>query len=156
MRAPGSISARRVNHVGLAANVEKEATRAIVRDLIPLLAAHGIRISVDEELAREASAASECAVGISDECDVIVAVGGDGTILKIAGRYLDREIPIVGVKGGRLGCLTEGRPEGVLEMLQSGQFRVQRRMRVKGTVHSGDNVAASISALNDIVIHSTA
>lgn len=155
MRVIRSISARRVNHVGLAANVEKEATRAIVRDLIPLFASHGIRVSLDDELARDSSSARDIAVGITDECDVIVAVGGDGTILKIAGRYLDREIPIVGVKGGRLGFLTEASPEAVVDMLQSGQFRVQRRMRIKGAVHSGDNVTASISALNDIVIHST-
>jgi NAD+ kinase len=155
MRAIRSISARRVNHVGLAANVEKEATRAIVRELIPLFASHGMRVSLDDELVRETANARDCTAGIGDDCDVIVAVGGDGTILKIAGRYLDREIPIVGVKGGRLGFLTEAKAESVVDMLQTGRFRVQRRMRIKGAVHSGDNVSASLSALNDIVIHST-
>lgn len=155
MRGTRSISARHVNHVGLAANIDKDATRAVVRGLIPLLSSHGIRVSLDDELAREAPRDQDVEVGISDDCDVIIAVGGDGTILKIAGRYLDREIPIVGVKGGRLGFLTEATPEGVVSMLQSGRFRVQRRMRVRGVVHSGDNVTANISALNDIVIHST-
>jgi NAD+ kinase len=145
---------RRVSHVGLAGNLEKEATPAILRSLIPLLRAHKVTVSVDEELAAEARG-TDCAVGIPDECDVIIAVGGDGTILKIAGRYLDRDIPIVGVKGGRLGFLTEAKPETVVEMLQSGSFEVQRRMRVTGDVHSGRSVTTNISALNDIVIHST-
>lgn len=154
MRATGSMTTPRVTHVGLAANLEKEASPRIVRQLIPLLLSHGLKVSLDEDLAAEARG-TPCAVGIPDDCDVIIAVGGDGTILKFAGRYLDRDTPIVGVKGGRLGFLTEATPEGVVDMLQAGSFSVQRRMRVAGEVHSGSNVAAVISALNDIVIHST-
>lgn len=154
MRAIRSMTDRRVKHVGLAANLEKEASPAIVRQLIPLLLSHQLRVSVDEDLAAEARGTA-CTVGISDDCDVIIAVGGDGTILKIAGRYLDRDIPIVGVKGGRLGFLTEAKPEGVVDMLQAGRFIIQRRMRIQGHVHSAQSVAETISALNDIVIHST-
>ena len=69
-------------------------------------------------------------------------------------RFLDRDIPIVGVKGGRLGFLTEARPEDVVDLLQSGQFEVQRRMRIQGEVNSGGQ-PTTLSALNDIVIHST-
>ncbi|HET6349829.1 MAG TPA: NAD(+)/NADH kinase [Candidatus Krumholzibacteria bacterium] len=154
MGATRSISARRVSQVGLAANLEKEATRDIVRELIPLLDANGVKIFLDPDLA-SAGISDDCDVGISGTCDAIVAVGGDGTILKIAARYLDHNIPLVGVKGGRLGFLTEATAAGVAEMLRSGHFAIQRRMRVKGTVQAGKTVSATISALNDIVIHST-
>ena len=154
MRATRSISARRVTHVGLAGNLEKEATPAIIRHLIPLLLSQNLKVSIDEELGAEARD-SGCEIGIPDACDVIIAVGGDGTILKIASRYLDRDIPIVGVKGGRLGFLTEAKPESVVSMLQSGRFVIQRRMRIQGEVHSAPGAAETISALNDIVIHST-
>jgi len=155
MRATRSISARRVSHVGLAANLEKEATRGLIGQLVPMLSSQGLKVSLDEELAPQASSFGDCGTGIPDDCDVIVAIGGDGTILKIASRYLDRDIPIVGVKGGRLGFLTEAKPDGVVEMLKSGRYRVQRRMRIKGSVQSGRSAAKTISALNDIVIHST-
>lgn len=154
MSSTRSTAARRVTHVGLTGNLEKEATPSIVRELIPLLASHGLKVSLDEDLKAEAQGLP-CTIGITDDCDVIIAVGGDGTILKVAGHYLDRDIPIVGVKGGRLGFLTEARPESVVDLLQSGQFEIQRRMRIQGEVHSGKNVAATLSALNDIVIHST-
>lgn len=154
MGATHSMTTRRVSHVGLTGNLEKEATPAIVRQLVPLLLSHGLKVSIDEELAAEGHGTG-CVVGIGDDCDVIIAVGGDGTILKIARRYLDRDIPIVGVKGGRLGFLTEARPEGVVDLLQSGRFDVQRRMRIQGDVHSGGNITDTLSALNDIVIHST-
>ena len=154
MRATRSMTARRVSHVGLAGNLEKEATPAILRGLLPLLHSHKLKVSVDPDLEAEARG-TECAVGIGDDCDVIIAVGGDGTILKIAGRYLDRDIPIVGVKGGRLGFLTETKPESVVEMLLTGRYAIQRRMRVQGVVQSGRKIGTTISALNDIVIHST-
>jgi NAD+ kinase len=155
MRQSRSIPARRVVRVGLAANLDKEPTRALVRELIPLFASHGIQVFLDEELARAHRAPRDCAVGITNAVDAIVAVGGDGTILKIARDYVDRDVPIVGVKGGRLGFLTEARPDGVVDMLRSGRFDVQRRMRIKGAVHAGRRVAASLSALNDIIVHST-
>jgi NAD+ kinase len=155
MCAARSISARQVNHVGLAANLDNDAARPLLQGLVPLLAARGIKVSLDEDLAPEASAFSGCTVGIDDSCDVLIAIGGDGTILKLARRYVDRDIPIVGVKGGRLGFLTEATAEGVVAMLQSGRFSVQNRMRIMGSVQAGTRAGKSFTALNDVVIHST-
>ncbi|HEX6789829.1 MAG TPA: NAD(+)/NADH kinase, partial [Candidatus Krumholzibacteria bacterium] len=92
MRATLSTAARRGTHVGLIGNIEKEATPSIIRELIPLLVPHQLKVSLDEDLRAEARGTA-CTVGITDDCDVIIAVGGDGTILKVAGVYLDRDIP---------------------------------------------------------------
>jgi len=54
-----------------------------------------------------------------------------------------------------LGFLTESTPEAVVEMLVSGRFEVQDRMRITGRVHAGKTTGKSFSALNDVVIHST-
>jgi NAD+ kinase len=155
MRAIRSISARQVNHVGLAANLQNEVARPLLHRLVPLLASQGLKISLDEDLASEAPLFSGCVLGIDDSCDVLIAVGGDGTILKLARRYVDRNLPIVGVKGGRLGFLTESTAEGVVDMLLSGRFDVQDRMRITGRIQAGKSSGKSFSALNDVVIHST-
>lgn len=159
MGAIRSISARRVKHVGLAANLENDVARPLLDRLVPLLASNGIKISLDEDLAGAASTLPGCTPGIDDSCEVLIAIGGDGTILKLARRYADRDLPIVGVKGGRLGFLTEATPEAVVEMLLSGSYEVEDRMRITGRVHAGRTSGAtkgeSFSALNDVVIHST-
>lgn len=159
MGAIRSISARRVKHVGLAANLENDVTRPLLERLVPLLASNGVKISLDEDLAGAASTLPGCTPGIDDSCEVLIAVGGDGTILKLARRYADRDLPIVGVKGGRLGFLTESTPEAVVEMLLAGNYEVEDRMRITGRVHAGRSAGAtkgkSFSALNDVVIHST-
>lgn len=145
-----------IRTVAVAANLDKEHVRPLVRALVAELAAAGLRIGLDDDLADEAASLAPATRGVPDPCDVIVAVGGDGTILKIARRYVDREIPLIGVKGGRLGFLSEATPERVVALLQSGRFVTQRRMRVRGEVRAtGARVGASFSALNDFVIHST-
>lgn len=155
MCATRSTSARQVTHVGLAANLQNEAARAALERLLPLLAAQGLKISLDEDLASEASALKVGRPGIDESCDVLISVGGDGTILKLARRYVDQNIPIVGVKGGRFGFLTESSAEGVVAMLKSGRFALQERMRIVGRIQSGESATKSFSALNDVVIHST-
>jgi NAD+ kinase len=155
MGAIRSISARRVTHVGLAANLENEVARPLLDRLVPLLSARGVRISLDEDIASEAATLKGCTPGIDETCQVLIAVGGDGTILKLARRYVDRDLPIVGVKGGRLGFLTEATPEAVVEMLLSGSYEVQDRMRIAGRVYAGRSDGTAFTALNDVVIHST-
>jgi NAD+ kinase len=145
-----------LRNVGVAANLQKEHVRALLDELVAMLAAGGFRIGLDEDLADVAASLSPATRGLPDPCDVIVAVGGDGTILKIARRYVDREIPIVGVKGGRLGFLSEANPTRVVTLLRENRFVTQRRMRVRGEVRAaGARAGAFFSALNDFVIHST-
>ncbi|MCI0450859.1 MAG: NAD(+)/NADH kinase [Candidatus Latescibacteria bacterium] len=145
-----------VRNVGVAANLQKERVRPLLDDLVAALAADGFQIGLDEDLAGEAASLSPATRGLPEPCHAIVAVGGDGTILKIARRYVDREVPIVGVKGGRLGFLSEASPARVVSLLRENRFATQRRMRVRGDVRAaGVPVGASFSALNDVVIHST-
>lgn len=145
-----------LQNIGVAANLQKEHARTIVRGLVTALIAAGFRVSLDDDLASEAESLAPATVGVSAACDVLVAVGGDGTILKIARRYLEREVPIVGVKGGRLGFLSEATPERVVALLRDRRYVTQRRMRIRGDVRAHDaRVVASFSALNDLVVHST-
>ncbi len=149
------MTSRRVTRVGVAANLAKEPVRAILHDLVAALAARGLDVYLDDDLADEASALPPARLGIPERCDAIVAIGGDGTILKYARRYADRDIAIVGVKGGRLGFLAESDPARVVALLSQGDFDVQVRMRVRGVVRGGAGPTRSFSALNDLVIHST-
>jgi len=142
--------------IGVAANLQKELARSILRDLVGALVAAGFRVGLDDELDSMAAELAPASRGIPPACDALVAVGGDGTLLKVARRYVEREIPIVGVKGGRLGFLSEAGPDRVVALLRNGALVTQRRMRILGEVRAdGGRVTSSFSALNDLVIHST-
>ncbi len=103
----------------------------------------------------QATALEGARTGAPDRFDLLVAIGGDGTILKYARRYVEREALLVGVKCGRLGFLAESSPERVIALLTNGGYTAQKRMRIRCSVERGTASAESFSALNDVVVHST-
>jgi NAD+ kinase len=140
--------------VGVTANMVKQEAVAILQDLIPGLVDNGFDVFLDEDMEGSFSPCREEAVfGVPKDVDLVVAVGGDGTILKHARRYAETETPILGVKGGSLGFLTEGRTNKVVEWLRKGRFHVQRRMRLEAAVYKGTKKQHEFNALNEFVVH---
>ena len=89
--------------------------------------------------------------------DCVIALGGDGTILKVSRDLRDLQIPIVGVNLGTLGFLAEVEPEQiftVLDRLMADDYEMEKRMNIKGSIYkAGSNTPVSSDiALNDIVI----
>ena len=70
--------------------------------------------------------------------DALLSIGGDGTFLSAAKRIGDRGIPILGVNLGRLGFLSENRPEDVAEPLLNGRFVLEDRSLLQTEVHGVD------------------
>jgi NAD+ kinase len=104
----------------------------------------GIDLSADEALPEE-----ELAQGL----DLVVAVGGDGTLLRAALVGHDAEVPILGVKVGRLGFLTEVEPDeapAVLEDWVEGRgIRIEERMALVAQPEGSDR---SEWALNEVIV----
>jgi NAD+ kinase len=89
--------------------------------------------------------------------DLLVTMGGDGTLLRGVHLMGRSETPILGVNLGHLGFLTSARPahlEQALESMLRGDFVLDRRMTLEASVHSEDaGSAGSFFALNDAVLH---
>lgn len=93
----------------------------------------------------------------SADADLIVSLGGDGTLLRAA-RFLDgAPIPVLGVNLGRLGFLTScgiSEFEDALRAVVAGRYEVDARMLLAGmAIESNGNVRDQWYALNDIVMH---
>ncbi|HEU4366329.1 MAG TPA: NAD(+)/NADH kinase [Candidatus Krumholzibacteria bacterium] len=145
----------RITRVGIAANLEKEGAPGIARGMVESLRAAGMRVFLDPDLEALGPALEGATPGIPADCEVIIAIGGDGTILKYARRYVDRATPLVGLKCGRLGFLAESSQERVLQLLTGGAYTIQKRMRVLCKVGGAGRAVDEFSALNDVVVHST-
>ena len=94
---------------------------------------------------------------IKDKCDIAFIIGGDGTLLR-ASQYLAKaSIPICGINRGRLGFLVDISPNHIQENLDyifKGNFSVDERISLEGTViRNGKEISKNIS-FNDVVIHS--
>jgi len=96
---------------------------------------------------------------IADHCDVLVALGGDGTMIATARLVSGRGIPVLGVNLGTLGYLTEFTVDDcipALEAVVQGDYEIDSRMMLSWcVVRDGDLVGAG-TALNDIVVNKSA
>ncbi len=89
--------------------------------------------------------------------DLVLTLGGDGTLLRAARLWGAHQIPIMGVNMGRVGFLTTGAPadlEAVLRAIASGAYRVEARKTLESVIIGPDGQSLALPvALNDMVIH---
>lgn len=93
---------------------------------------------------------------LQEGTDMVFSVGGDGTFLSASKRVADSGIPILGVNLGRLGFLSENRPEDIAEYILKGDYTVENRTMLN-TKLVGGNVQHNMGfwpyALNEVTIH---
>jgi NAD+ kinase len=90
---------------------------------------------------------------IAAKADLVIAIGGDGTLLHAARNVATREVPLVGINRGRLGFLTDVSPEHMLDTLDAilaGDFLSERRLMLAASMD--DAAGNALFALNDIVL----
>jgi NAD+ kinase len=137
--------------IGVIANLEKGPVDSLVGEFIPELVKQGFDVFIDPPMEAMAGSIAGVEIGIPKDCDLIAAFGGDGTILSVARRYLSR--PILGLKGGRLGFLTEPLHKDVVTRLKNQRYAIQERMRITVAIMDGGETVQEFTALNDVVVH---
>ena len=141
-----------IKHVGILTNPTKPNANRLRGELRDWLMKRGIEVSDTTETPLEK---------IILQTDLFICLGGDGTILHLAGKMIDRTVPVLGVNIGSLGFLTEVRVEELydeLKLVFAGQFEVEERMLLSATVRWDSSSGKSeperrFQALNDIVVN---
>ena len=145
-----------ISTVGVCSKPKSAEARAVVPRLLEWLKERGIAVRCDLETAVYAPAAQGMPRGeVPPGCDLVIVLGGDGTLLSAARAIGKLEIPLFAVNLGGLGFLTaitidEIYPE--LERAFRGEHRIARRKLLSTEVVRGDEVVASYQALNDAVL----
>jgi NAD+ kinase len=118
------------------------------RELVPLVEAHLAR-----HLGRGPGMDRD---DIPDRADLVVVLGGDGTLISVARLIGDRGLPILGVNLGSLGFLTEITVEEMYDVLENclnGSFELSRRMMLTARIIREGALFGEYRALNDVVIN---
>ncbi len=92
---------------------------------------------------------------MNDKHDLIVVVGGDGSLLSAARMAVTVNVPVIGINRGRLGFLTDILPhelETQLGAVLNGNYCEERRFLLHMHIHEGDTTWVEGDALNDIVL----
>ncbi len=93
---------------------------------------------------------------LAQHCDLVIVVGGDGSLLNVARHVAPAGVPVIGVNRGRLGFLTDVLPdeiETIMGEVLAGKYSIEHRFLLDVQVSNGDTVRALGSALNDVVLH---
>jgi len=91
--------------------------------------------------------------------DLVLVLGGDGTMIATARLMGDEEVPVLGVNYGGLGYLTEFRIEELydaLEMILAGNYRLDKRVMLAVELQRGAEIVTRNRVLNDVVINKSA
>lgn len=142
--------------VGIIAKPRKPADE-VVRGLIRWLEERGQDAVLDEDTAILAGAGSPYkkseVPGISD---LVVVLGGDGTLLSVARLVGDRDVPLLAVNLGSLGFLSEVTLDElfpVMEVVLKREYTIEERTMLQAYVHRQGEKIARYKVLNDVVIH---
>ncbi|UCF06107.1 MAG: NAD(+)/NADH kinase [bacterium] len=141
----------KIEKIGMVANVRKSEIREVVLSVLRALP-RNVTVVGNEATAGLVSDMID-PVDSFGGCQVVIALGGDGTLLVASRLVENEEIPLLGIKIRSLGFLTEDDPLRAVEDLFEGRYEIQDRLRLEVTLVEGESVRKRYSALNDIVIH---
>ena len=130
---------------------DRESAAALAADLVARAGRRGMEVSALPDDARRVPGTMERSAAGPPEADVVVAVGGDGTMLEAVRVALDADLPVLGVNAGHVGFLTRvepGRLDEALDCLAGGAWAESRRMTLCARV-PGRPLAVG---LNDVVV----
>ena len=136
--------------IGMIWNPTKTSGFEVARELRDILAERGLSVTTGITLAH-ALGTPELAEGSFEECDLLMVLGGDGTLLSALDYALPKNIPMLGINLGRMGFMTEVDPANlrrdVSEVLD-GNYTIDSRMTLTVAGQNENN----FFALNDIVL----
>jgi NAD+ kinase len=143
-----------ITSVGIVVKPDNDEALSTSKELSAWLTSRGIMVK-GEPFIGDQSEGQEFDL----EADLIVVLGGDGTMISTARLIGDTAILVLGINYGSLGYLTEFRIEEMFPALESiliGDYAVDRRVMLKIEHRRGDQVLASGRVLNDVVINKAA
>jgi len=149
--------ADKIQRVGIIANPEKPRCRALVKRAAQALRAAKRTVVCDPDTLSIAPGVCPKAASVQDlarECDLLLVVGGDGTMLRVAREIAGSNTPILGINAGNLGFLTSIRPDALADSLTEvvrGHFTIEERALLEATVKLDSGSSLQI-ALNDFVL----
>lgn len=145
-----------MKRIGIICKTGRPEGIAILRDFIPWLAERGCEVFLDSESAVSLQQKGYTRREIPSLADVIVVLGGDGTMLGVARLIGDKGVPILGVNLGGLGFITEINRDEIVDAVDkvlSGKCSIEDRIMLNALIHREGERIADFMVLNDVVIN---
>lgn len=152
------MSTPRFHTIGLLGRLHDPAVHEPAATLATHLRARGVDVRIIAEADARPPLADLPSVPESQfgaECDLVVAVGGDGTMLYASRLLLEHDVPLVGVNRGRLGFLTDISPDSMaahLDSILAGRYVAERRQMLEARIEGAHGSTGPGLALNEVAL----
>lgn len=146
------------SRIALVGKVEDPRVADSMAALSTHLRARGLTVFIDEGAAMDGlpdGLERRRVADLGKDADLIVAIGGDGTMLFAAQLALGRGVPLLGVNRGRLGFLTDVLPDemiGNVDAVLAGRYETDTRQLLAARLAHADDRTLDHRALNDVVV----
>lgn len=121
--------------IGVVSRIDMEKSIQLTEEIIEFLLKKEVEILVDKSVVEHLNKYQDIAISLEEmDADMIIAVGGDGTILRTQSFISSKQIPLFGINMGTVGFLTEIDPELVfksLEQILAGKYEVEKRTQLQ-------------------------
>jgi NAD+ kinase len=147
-----------MRRIGIVARPDRAEAREVTRGLVQWLTAHGREVVLDTETAGALGLPGVTVAerrALPGKVDLIVVLGGDGTLLSVARLVDGLGVPILGVNLGGLGFLTATTLEALfptLEAVLRGEYEAEERLVLVAELMRGGTRVTEHLALNDVVV----
>src|SRR5688572_16460555 len=155
-----------IKRVGIVLKPHQPQALKTICELTLWLGQRGIELAGGPEIEREriehetgCSVAQVESDSLAAAVDLVLVLGGDGTMIATARMIGDEEVPVLGVNYGSLGYLTEFRIEELydaLDMILAANFRLNKRVMLAVELFRGPDLVTRNRVLNDVVINKSA
>ena len=146
----------RTKTIGLIAHTEKAGVAKLARDVIGEFKERSLEVIVENETAKIAKQkAGGSIVQIAQRSDLIVVLGGDGTILNVVAMAGKNLKPIFGINVGSLGfltCVNSSAYREAVDAIVSGRISYSKRALLSVELRTNKRVLSTVHALNDAVV----
>lgn len=147
------------NTIGLIGKFGDPSVGDTVLAVSQFLVEQGRQVLLDEDTAKNVpnhklETANRQELG--ERCDLVIIVGGDGTLLNAVRSLTQYDIPLLGINLGHLGFLVDISPDDMLACLTQilkGEYQEEQRLLLHTTIYHEGELVSSSDAFNDVVIH---
>ena len=156
---PGKNPLDQFRNIGIIGRLGSSQVLDTIRRLKRFLAERQLHVILEDSIAEmlPGHGLQVCTRKLMGEiCDLVIVVGGDGSLLGAARALARHGIPILGINRGSLGLLTDIRPdelEARVSEVLSGRYLMESRFLLEAEVRRGSEAIGQSDALNDVVLH---
>ena len=145
----------KIERVAIVGRYEDPHVAELMNVLVEHLTKAGIVVSASQDLSLDLSVERAAETDLAAASDLMIAIGGDGTML-YAGHLLGASgVPLLGINRGRLGFLADVSPDEMIDSVDSilgGDFSLESRVMLTASLQRADGETVTANALNDVVL----